>query len=150
MLVNLINAIGLVFATTLIHSLCTIGVLLWFRPGSESSRVPTNPLAGTMTITLLVLLMSFAALLESGLWAGFYVWSGALPDFRDAIYFSLVTFTTLGYGDIVLDEQGRLIAAFQAANGIIMFGWTTAIIVASVQRVFRSGQVEDQLAKAER
>jgi len=143
MLVNLLNAIGLVFATTLVHSLCTIGVIVWFRSGSERSRVPTHPLAGAATIALLVLLMSFAALLEAGLWAGFYIWSGALTDFGDALYFSLVTFTTLGYGDIVLDEHGRLLAAFEAANGIIMFGWTTAIIVTAVQRVFHRGRPEE-------
>ena len=142
MIASLINATGLVVATTLVHSLCTIGVLVWFRPSSGRPRVPTNPLVGAGTIALLVLLMSFAAFVEAALWAGFYVWSGALPDFRDAIYFSLVTFTTLGYGDIVLDEQARVLAAFQAANGIIMFGWTTAIIVAAVQRVFRTGRVE--------
>ncbi len=64
------------------------------------------------------------------------MWAGALPNFQDAIYFSLVTFTTLGYGDIVLAERWRVLAAFEAANGIIMFGWTTAIIVAAVQRIF--------------
>ena len=48
----------------------------------------------------------------------------------------MVTFTTLGYGEIVLDEQWPLLASFEAANGIIMFGWTTAIVIAAVQRVY--------------
>ena len=143
MLMNLINAIGLVFATTLIHSLCTLGFIVWFRPRSKSSRVPSHPLAGAATIALLVLLMSFAAYVESGFWAAYYFWAGALPTFSDAIYFSLVSFTTLGYGDIVLEERWRVLAAFEAANGIIMFGWTTAIIVAAVQRIFRRGSVEE-------
>jgi voltage-gated potassium channel Kch len=53
-----------------------------------------------------------------------------------ALYFSMVTFTTLGYGDVVLDERWRLMAAFEAANGIIIFGLTTAAVVAVVQRVY--------------
>jgi voltage-gated potassium channel Kch len=85
---------------------------------------------------VLVLVMSMVGLLESGLWAGFYLMVDALPTLEDAIYFSLVTFTTLGYGDITLDERWRVLAAFEAANGIIMFGWTTAIIAATAHRIF--------------
>ena len=87
-------------------------------------------------IATLVFLMSLVGYLESGLWAGFYVMVDALPTFEDAIYFSLVTFTTLGYGDITLDEKWRVLGAFEAANGIIMFGWTTALIAASAHRLF--------------
>ena len=49
----------------------------------------------------------------------------------------MVTFTTLGYGDLVLTGEWRLLASFEeAANGTIMFGWTTAVIVAMVHRVY--------------
>jgi len=44
-------------------------------------------------------------------------------------------FTTLGYGDVVLSDRWRLLSSLQAANGIIMFGWTTAIVLATVQRI---------------
>jgi voltage-gated potassium channel Kch len=50
--------------------------------------------------------------------------------------FDLETFTTLGYGDITLPEQWRMLGAFEAATGVIMFGWTTALIVAVVQRMY--------------
>ena len=84
----------------------------------------------------LVFVMSLAGFLESALWAVFYLMVDALPTLEDAIYFSLVTFTTLGYGDITLDERWRVLAAFEAANGIIMFGWTTAIIATAAHRLF--------------
>ena len=76
-----------------------------------------------------------ASLLEIWLWAGMYQLLGALSDLEGALYFSAVTFTTLGYGDVVLQSSWRLLASFQAVNGIIMFGWTTAVIVALVQRI---------------
>ena len=63
-----------------------------------------------------------------------------MPDLEKTLYFSMVTFTTLGYGEIVLGEQWRLLASFEAANGIIIFGWTTAIVVAAVQRVYASAR----------
>jgi hypothetical protein len=87
-------------------------------------------------VSALVLLMSLAACLESVLWASLYVMADALPDLGTAFYFSLVTFTTLGYGDITLEPGWRVLGAIEAANGTIMFGWTTALIVAFVQRAY--------------
>lgn len=92
------------------------------------------------------MLMSLAAYLESALWAGFYVIVGALPTFSEAVYFSLVTFTTLGYGDVTLGEEWRMLAALEAANGIMMFGWTTAIIVAVSHRLLFDRAADDKQA----
>jgi len=83
-----------------------------------------------------VLLMFLASLLEVLVWAATFLALNAIEGFERALYFSMVTFTTLGYGEIVLDEQWRLLASFAAANGIMMFGWTTAIVIAVVQRVY--------------
>jgi hypothetical protein len=82
-----------------------------------------------------VVSMLLVSCLESLLWAVAYLALGALRGFEEALYFSLVTFTTLGYGDRTLQEEWRILAALQAASGIIMFGWTTAIIVALIQRM---------------
>ncbi|MBW2386790.1 MAG: two pore domain potassium channel family protein [Deltaproteobacteria bacterium] len=68
--------------------------------------------------------MFLAAFLEAGTW-----------DVETALYFSIVTFTTLGYGDVTLDADWRLLASIQAANGTIMFGWTTALVMAVIRRI---------------
>ena len=86
-------------------------------------------------VAALVVMMFIAALLELSLWAAFYLAVGAMSALEPALYFSTVTFTTLGYGDIVLNESWRLLAAFEAANGTIMFGWTTALVFAVVNRL---------------
>jgi hypothetical protein len=83
-----------------------------------------------------VLLMFLVSVIEVLVWSVTYLWLGAIEGLEKAAYFSMVTFTTLGYGEIVLDEQWRLLASFEAANGIIMFGWTTAIVLAVVQRIY--------------
>ncbi len=144
MLLNTVYAIALVFGTVLIHAACTVLVLSRLHSVAAHHWALRTPLTRTSVMVALVLLMSAAAFLESMLWAGLYLMVGALPTMSEALYFSLVTFTTLGYGDITLHEQWRMLGAFQAANGILMFGWTTAIIVAVAQRVFlhrfRDGQ----------
>ena len=90
-----------------------------------------------------VLLMFLVSIVEVLAWAAAYLALNAIQGFERALYFSTVTFTTLGYGDIVIDEHWRLLASFEATNGIIMFGWTTAIVVATVQRIYRKEYMGD-------
>ena len=86
-------------------------------------------------------MLFLAAVVESSLWAGVYLVVGAIPDLETALYFSTVTYTTLGYGDVTLGSEWRLFASFQAANGTIMFGWTTAIVMAVIRRMSEEREV---------
>jgi hypothetical protein len=120
----------MILATTVIH---TGGMLLAMRLlKSKLARQAEH----VYCVGAIIVLMFLVAFLQVSIWALAYVLLGALDNFYDAVYFSMVTFTTLGYGDIVPDGQWRLLASSQAANGIIMFGWTTAIVIATVQRVY--------------
>jgi voltage-gated potassium channel len=76
----------------------------------------------------------FGHLVQVGLWAGFLVLFGALKTYNDAFYFSLVTFATLGYGDIVLAPGYRIFGALAATCGSLMLGWSTALIFAAISR----------------
>ena len=89
-----------------------------------------------LRISSIVLLMFVISVLEVLVWAVAYLALNAIEGLEQAVYFSMVTFTTLGYGDVLLDDRWRLLASFEAANGIIMFGWTTAIVMAVVHRIF--------------
>lgn len=91
-----------------------------------------------------VLVMANVSMLEVLLWAFAYMALGEIKELEAAFYFSMVTFTTLGYGDIVLDQSWRLLASFQAATGIIMFGWTTAILMAVVQYSYFGRKLDSQ------
>jgi hypothetical protein len=75
-------------------------------------------------------------LIEIAIWGGFYVWLGALAGMQDALYFSAVTYTTTGYGDIVLPREWRLVGAIEALTGILMCGWSTGFFFAIVSRMF--------------
>jgi len=91
-----------------------------------------------------VLLMFFLSLIEMTAWGLLYLFLGAIDNFEKALYFSTVTFTTLGYGDILLETNWRLLAAFEAANGIIIFGLSTAVVVSAVQRIYFYDLAEKQ------
>jgi voltage-gated potassium channel Kch len=136
MLINIGIGVILLILTTAVHASAMVVVFDGLRrthPDRWGRRSGVTRLA---LISAVVLSMFVATLIETGLWALTYLQIGALPSYAEALYFAMVTFTTLGYGDITLDEQWRLLSSFSAANGIMMFGWTTALIVAVVQRVY--------------
>src|SRR5215212_6911919 len=84
-------------------------------------------------------------LAEIALWAGFYVWRNAMPDLPSALYFSAVTYTTTGYGDLVLSEGWRLLGAVEALTGILMCGWSTGFFFAIVNRVYEVVPEADEI-----
>ena len=63
-----------------------------------------------------------------------------LKMLEDAVYFSTVTFTTLGYGDIVLHDQWRVLSGIEAANGIVILGWSTALIFEIMTMLYPRGR----------
>jgi hypothetical protein len=73
--------------------------------------------------------------LEIWLYAVAFRAVGALGDFETALYFSTTSFTTLGYGDVVLDRKWRLFGAIEGANGLLLWGWSTAFLFAVIGRM---------------
>ena len=70
-------------------------------------------------------------------WALAFVISGALPDWNTSIYFSLISYTTLGYGDVVLGPGLRIFGGFSAVTGLLGFGISTAFLVAVMGQALR-------------
>jgi hypothetical protein len=72
---------------------------------------------------------------EIWLYAGLYVIAGVIPDLETAVYFSTASFTTIGYGDVVLGPNWRLIGAVEGANGLLLFGWSTAFLTTTASQL---------------
>jgi len=77
-------------------------------------------------------------LIEITIWAFFYAWGHGMPDLPSALYFSAVTYTTTGYGDLVLPNEWRLVGGVEALTGILMCGWSAAFFFAVVNRMNES------------
>ena len=135
MLFRLSLAAGLIAATVVIQALfMSVGMNTFKRIEERRPGAMTRKPAFTIVIWILFLLVPIV--LDVTLWGTFYYVAGALPSFEEALYFSTVTFTTVGYGDIVLNREWRQLATFEAVNGWIIFGWTTALIMAVIQRLY--------------
>jgi hypothetical protein len=124
----------LLVITTVIHA---VAMRLAYY-GTERAHTEVWKLRRASTRTILtaafVLIMFLAGVVEAVVWAWTSLAVGAFEGFEPALYFSLVTYSTLGFGDIVLDPSWRVLSAIEAANGTIMFGWTTALIFWFVHR----------------
>ena len=125
---------GMIAATVTIHAAFMMFMTEWFRahpPTLEKSWHRTG------AIVAVILWLFFAIAAECWLWAALFLHLGAFEDLETALYFATVTYTTLGYGDVVLESDLRLLGAFAAANGTIIIGWTTALVFLMAQRVYR-------------
>jgi len=138
MLVEIATGLGLMCVTTVMHaSFMVSGVKLaeWriHRSG------PPNELHKAFLVSLFTAWLFTGVTLEALLWAAVYLNIPSIttvPDLESAFYFSMVTFTTLGYGDVVLTGQWRMLSTIQAGNGVIIFGWTTALIFYFIQKIY--------------
>ena len=143
MLLNIAIATFMFVATTGIHA---SGMMLALHLARSKGGVLRERLRHShiLRISGIVIAMFLASLAEVVVWAIPYLAFDAIRGFEKAVYFSMVTFTTLGYGDVLLDEHWRLLASFEAANGIIMFGWTTAIVMATIRHVYFNDKSDKQ------
>ena len=131
---------ALIAITVVIHA---IGTSAWVE--HLSKKYADDSLVGgggAMLVLVHTALIVFALhTLEIVIWAAAYlalVPANELASFEEAVYFSFVTFTTLGYGDITLSEGWRLLSGIEALNGIILVGWTTAMIFSVVQHIWQA------------
>jgi hypothetical protein len=124
-----------VICTILIHGLTVLATVNFFR--RERKRGYAG--AGIWTdlpIVLTVIVFAFVAhLLEIGLWAWLFIIVGEFKEFGLAYYYSAVNYTTLGYGDVIMSSAWKLMGPLEAADGALMFGVSTAMIFAVIQRL---------------
>src|SRR4029453_10361504 len=111
----------------MIHALVTVGAVGIARSaGLRHTKRPRLHLMAVMVGTAAALMVAHT--LEVFVWALAYAIVGAAPAGSDLLYFAFVNYTTLGYGDITPAQAWRLTGPMTAMNGILMFGWSTAVL----------------------
>ncbi|MCK6843816.1 potassium channel family protein [Enterobacter roggenkampii] len=126
---QLLSIIILLTLTVVIHSLWMFGVLKFITLDVDSAvRIVLRNVG-------IVISMIFAHLLEAGLFAAFYFVIEAFNDWNTSFYFSLVSYATVGYGDVTLPQHWRLIGGVEGLVGALMVGWSVAVLVAVLQRL---------------
>ncbi len=142
MLRQILIAFILVSINVSIHATGMVELMNWLM----SKRAKFEKKFGTVE-NIFLFIEIFAIILSLHLaqicvWAGFYrIWAH-LKDFESALYFSITTYATIGYGDMVLPTEWRLLGTIEGITGVLTFGWSTGVIFAVASRLMaiRVGQ----------
>jgi hypothetical protein len=132
---QLIFATAMAALTVIMHLL---GLSLLIAATNHHSNILQSErhLVGQMIVLVGV---SFGLFLLHGaeIWsyATLYYLAGAIRSFEDALYFSTATYATIGYGDLTLAKNWRVLGAIEGANGVILLGWSTAFFISIVARI---------------
>ena len=126
-LIYITYGVTLVLVTVTLHMIYLIGSARYIRNMSAPrNRFPT--LRPALILSFAAIGMILVHIAESCLWALLYFIAGQTNTVQEALYFSIVTATTLGYGDITLQGDWRIVVSWQAMSGLLLFGASTAAL----------------------
>lgn len=138
------NVTTQILAGSIILGLCSfihIAILIWLatliRYLTMRLEHWSRPAHSGILIGFAFAAISFSHIAQVSIWAFSISIFGALPDFAESIYFALVTYTTLGYGDITMNPDFRLFGSVAAITGVLNFGLSTAFLVGLITRLFQ-------------
>lgn len=138
MLVTLVWGGAMTVLAVGVH-LAGILVLLHMLRKNAHHIAPTQTRRGLLRQFALIVLVTLGVFVVHGieiwLFAFAYLLAGALPDLPTAVYFSAVSYSTLGFGDIVLGPDWRIFGAFEGVTGLILIGWSSAFLLSVTSRL---------------
>lgn len=135
MIGNLALASFMVGVTVIVHFAGLLTLMWLLRARGHRFRAHESAIGQGAAIVFVVLGLVVIHTVEIWLYAMLYFAIEALPDFEAALYFSTTSFTTIGYGDVVLEKKWRLLSAIEGANGLLLFGWSTAFLFSVTARM---------------
>lgn len=136
---QLLIGTGMIAATVIVHALALDIIFKNIQWIERPARRLSKPFWKAIVSVMVVVSLFAVHVLLIWSWAGLYLLRDCAPltNIAEAVYFATVTYTTLGYGDITLDPSCRMLSGVEAANGLILFGWTTAFIFEVISTLYR-------------
>jgi hypothetical protein len=134
-LVPLVVGTAMTLATIFIHALALVAIVHFVRRERRLGYAGVHFSKDTTIVAAATSVALAAHLIEIAAWALVFVRCGEFRDFGAAFYSSAENYTTLGYGDVVMSAPWRLLGPLEAADGMLMFGVTTAMIFSVIQRL---------------
>jgi hypothetical protein len=134
----------MIVATVVFHVAGLVYLASLLQRIARPANTPQSKIRAMALLVTAVLVIIGIHTAEAWGWAALYLYLGEFSELKRALYFSVVTSTTLGYGDITLSARWQLLGTFEAMGGLILFGTSTAFLLALMRRVLAWGPAEDK------
>jgi voltage-gated potassium channel len=137
MLKELLVAFAIVAVCLLLHVGAIVSLADWMLDRRERSKEEMRTF-GYMILLLVAFSVIIALhMVEISMWAGFYYTRSLFQDFETAFYFSITSYTTIGFGDVVLPRAWRMLGGIEGVTGVLLCGLSTAFVFAIINAMFQ-------------
>jgi voltage-gated potassium channel len=134
---ELVTAFAIVLVCLVIH---VVSIVMLAEFLVRRRKIVGRELRLTGYMMLLIVVFSVIVILhvgETGIWAAFFYERNLFSGFEPSLYFSITSYTTIGYGDVVLPQKWRLLGGIEGVSGVLLCGLSTAFIFAIVNALFQ-------------
>jgi len=135
MLITILVALAILSVCVVIHTVGMVLIAEWLLGKRDLFRDQGALLRETMILVSVFAMVIVLHIISTCIWAGFYRALGLFSNFETALYFSVGSYTTIGYGDVVLPERWRLLGGVEGLNGVLLCGISTAFIFVIVNAI---------------
>ena len=139
MFLIILIGVFIICINVVLQSIITVFSLKYLHQfNSKKNRISIKTVLLQMSLSVSLLTLLHGA--QCTIWAAAFYFNPEIDNlysFKEAIYFSLITFTTVGYGDVVIDSDWKILGGLEAINGIMMVGWSTALMFSYLQIILK-------------
>ena len=143
MLIKLLIGLPTMVVCLLLQALLLLMVIYYYRHRREAIDSPSL-WSSLVVVSMVMVLLVIGNLAQIAIWALLFLLVGEFQTFSEAFYHSAVNFATLGYGDIVMSPEHKVLGPLEAINGVLMIGVSTAALMAAFQDAIRKTKQAQQ------
>ena len=136
-LTNLMIGLPIMLLCLVVQAAIAFWSVRYYVRQTLAATSPRKFLAGLRTLLVAMLAMMLGSVLQIVMWGLLFVALGEFDEYYEAIYHSAVNFASLGYGDIVMSKDWKLLGPLEAVCGVLMLGMTSAALMAIMQQVIK-------------
>jgi hypothetical protein len=141
-LVNLVVGLSAMLACLIVQAAVAFWSVRYYVRQSTNAAAPHKFIASIRPLIVAMLAMLAANFIQVTLWGLVFLWLEEFTELYEAIYHSAVNFSSLGYGDVVMSKDRKLLGPLEAINGVIMLGMTSAALMVILQQLIRAQRDE--------
>src|SRR6476620_8909748 len=142
----LLIAFGVMAVCVVIHTTALVALGEWVLANRDLFERKKSRMRETALLIVIFGIITLLHLLETALWACFYRWLDLFSDFETSLYYSLISYSTIGYGDVVLPKRWRILGGVEGISGVLLAGLSTAfvfVIVNGLLQIRQQRQAKD-------